>query len=207
MHSFDEAAESWDDDPVKIARAKAVADVVRRSLPLAPTDRVLDIGAGTGQLSLNLADAVGAVTISDASAGMIEAAQRNINQAGLGDRFEARRLDLTTDDVAESSYDGAWSMLTLHHVDDVDLLLRRIRTVLKSGGWLALVDLDHDPHGGFHAHNPDFDGHHGFDRAALAQRIAAAGFHDVVIADAGAVEKEVHGQTEPFPLFIATARA
>lgn len=98
-------------------------------------------------------------------------------------------------------------MLTLHHVEDVELLLRRIRDVLRPDGWVAVIDLDEDDDGAFHEHNPDFDGHHGFGRDAFARALQNAGFRDIEISDAGAVEKELDGQTRPFPLFLAVGRA
>ena len=70
---------------------------------------VLEIGGGTGQLSLALANGVASVLITDASAGMVEVARANIDAAGLTDRLTAQRLDLVTDPLPDDAFDGAWA--------------------------------------------------------------------------------------------------
>lgn len=204
---FDDAAATWDADPAKVERARQVAGLLRRHLPLTGSERVLDVGAGTGQLSLHLADAIGAATVSDVSAGMVDVARSNIERAGLADRFQARALDLTREEAPDAPYDGAWSMLALHHIPDLPALLRRLHAALRPGGWVAVIDLDADERGAFHRHNPDFEGHHGFDRTRFATLLTQAGFSDVELHDAGQVDKEVGDDVEPFPMFLAIARA
>lgn len=201
---FDQAAKTWDDDPAKLERARATAGLLRQRLPLTGTDRVLDIGGGTGQLSLHLADAVGSVTVSDAAPGMVQVAAENIERAGLADRFTAVQLDLTTESAPGGRFDGAWSQLALHHVPDVELLLRRAHQQLVPGGWLAVVELDTDPTGDFHAHHDDFTGHNGFDRAEFADQMQSAGFTGVSVGDGGSVAKELAGQGQQvFSMFLA----
>lgn len=211
MSRFDDQAENWDDEP-KLERARRVAELLRTHLPLTGGERVLDLGAGTGQLSLNLADAVGEVVVSDASSGMVEVAARNIAEAGLGDRMEAIQLDLTTDATLPSeSFDGVWSMLALHHVEEIGLLLGRIHDALRPGAWLAVVDLDKDDDGAFHAHvGDDFHGHHGFDRDSFSKMLEATGFTDIRTEDAGQVDRELEthgeaGHSKSFPMFLAIA--
>lgn len=207
---FDEVASTWDDDPAKIERAHATAALLRDTLDLHGTERVLEIGGGTGQLSLALAGDVASVLVSDASSGMVEVARANIERAGLADRLTAQRLDLVADPLPDASFDGAWAQLALHHVREVDQLLARVRELLVPGGWLAIVDLDDDRAGAFHAHLDDFSGHDGFDRDAFADRLRANGFHDVTVSDAGSVEKELGGDDQgrgTFSTFLAVGRA
>ncbi|GAB3812659.1 class I SAM-dependent methyltransferase [Tessaracoccus terricola] len=208
MSRFDDEASTWDDEP-KLQRARRVAKLLRTRLTLRGDERVLDLGAGTGQLSLNLADAVGEVVISDASRGMVEVAARNIDAAGHQDKMSALQLDLTTEEPHLAPFDGVWSMLALHHVPELDRLLTRVHALLRPGGWLAVVDLDKDPEGAFHAHvGDDFEGHHGFDRDSFRRRLEGVGFTDVTTEDAGQVDKElgIHGgHTQAFPMFLATA--
>ena len=112
--------------------------------------------------------------VTDASPGMVEVARANIERAGLTDRLTAQRLDLVTDPMPEGRFDGAWAMLALHHVREVDRLLETVKELLNPGGWLAIVDLDDDRAGAFHADHADFTGHDGFDREAFAERLRRA---------------------------------
>ncbi len=197
---FDAEAATWDDDPGHEERQVAVARAIVEALDLHPPMRAVDVGGGTGRLSILLADRVGSVVVTDPSAGMVEVAGERIGEAGLSDRLRAVRADLTTDRL-EGSYDVVWSSMALHHVQDLDELLRSVAALLVDGGRLAIADLDEDPDGAFHADKADFDGHDGFDREHLSEQLARAGFADVSFVDATTI---LRGDRE-FGVFLCTA--
>lgn len=197
---FDDEAATWDDAPGHEERQVAVAQAITHAVSLNATMRALDVGGGTGRLSILLSDKVGSVVVTDPSAGMVRVAQERIEAAGLGDRLRAVRADLTTDSL-DGTYDVAWSSMALHHVQDLDALLRSLADLLVTGGHLAIADLDEDPEGAFHAEKIDFDGHHGFNRHRLAEQLAHAGFTDVAFADATTILK---GDRD-FGVFLCTA--
>lgn len=197
---FDDEAATWDDAPGHEERQAAVAQAIERAVTLSPRMRALEVGGGTGRLSILLSDRVGSVVVTDPSAGMVQVARERIKAADLGDRLRAVRADLTTDPL-DGAYDVAWSSMALHHVHDLDGLLRSVAKLLVTGGRLAIADLDEDPDGAFHAEKVDFDGHHGFDRQRLAEQLARAGFADVSFIDATTILK---GDRE-FGVFLCTA--
>ena len=197
---FDDESATWDDDPGHEKRQVAVAQAIKEAVNLSPRMSAVDVGGGTGRLSILLADLVGSVLVTDPSAGMVQVARERIKAAGLSDRLRAVQADLTTDRL-EGTYDVAWSSMALHHVRDLDALLRSLAGLLVDGGRLAIADLDEDPDGAFHADKVDFDGHHGFDRRRLAEQLARAGFADVNFVDATTILK---GDRE-FGVFLCTA--
>ena len=197
---FDDEAATWDDDPGHEKRQVAVARAIKEAVTLGPGMSAVDIGGGTGRLSILLADRVGSVVVTDPSAGMVQVAQERIEAAGLGDRLRAVKLDLTTDRL-DGSYDVVWSSMALHHVQDLDGLLRSVAGLLVNGGRLCIADLDEDPDGAFHADKIDFDGHHGFDRQRLTEQLARAGFADVNFVDATTILKD----DREFGVFLCTA--
>jgi 2-polyprenyl-3-methyl-5-hydroxy-6-metoxy-1,4-benzoquinol methylase len=197
---FDDEAATWDDDPGLEKRQVAVAQAITEAVALRPRMKAVDVGGGTGRLSILLADQVGSVVVTDPSAGMVRVAQERIEAAGLSDRLRAVQADLTTDRL-DGSYDVVWSSMALHHVEDLDGLLRSVAALLVDGGRLCIADLDADPDGAFHADKVDFAGHHGFDRHLLGEQLARAGFADVSFVDATTILK---GDRE-FGVFLCTA--
>ena len=197
---FDDEAATWDDDPGHEERQQAVARAIAETLDLGPETRALDVGAGTGRLSIVLADRVGSVVVTDPSGGMVRVAGERIEEAGLSDRLRAVQADLTKDRI-DGAFDVAWSSMALHHVHDLHALLTSVAGLLVDGGRLAVADLDRDPEGAFHADKVDFDGHHGFDREQLADQLTRAGFGDVTFADATTVLKN----DREFGVFLCTA--
>lgn len=197
---FDDEAATWDDDPGHEERQQAVVRAIQQAVDLTPAMSALEVGGGTGRLSILLAERVGSVLVTDPSAGMVQVARQRIEEAGLGDRLSAVQADLTTDRL-EGRYDVAWSSMALHHVDDPDGLLRAVAGLLVDGGRLLVADLDEDPDGAFHAGKAHFHGHHGFDRQRLAERLEAAGFTDVTFTDATTITKE----DRDFGVFLCAA--
>ncbi|MDP9824015.1 class I SAM-dependent methyltransferase [Nocardioides massiliensis] len=198
---FDDAAATWDDDPDHERRQQAVAELIASTVPLSPQSRALDVGGGTGRLSILLADRVGSVTVTDPSIGMVQVAQERIEAAGLTGRMRAVQADLSQDRL-EGEYDVVWSSLALHHVRDLDTLLTVLAGMLTDGGTLAIADLERDRDGAFHADKVDFDGHHGFDRVELTEQLGRAGFTDVAFQDATSIAKD----GRDFGVFLCTAR-
>ena len=126
---FDDEAATWDDDPGHEKRQVAVAQAIKEAVKLSPRMSALDVGGGTGRLSILLADLVGSVVVTDPSAGMVQVARERIEAAGLSDRLRAVQADLTIDRL-DGEYDVVWSSMALHHVQDLEGLLRSVAGLL-----------------------------------------------------------------------------
>jgi SAM-dependent methyltransferase len=198
---FDERARTWDDDPAKVRRAQAVAAAIRDAVPVGPSTRLLEYGAGTGLVAQSLAEHVGAVTLADPSAGMREAMVAKVASGTLPADTRIWDLDLTSDPPPPGErFELVVTVMALHHIRDLAPVLAGFAELLGTGDHLGIVDLEAED-GSFHADDPGFDGHHGFARDGLTDRLDAAGFTDVRFATCFEVEKEDRG----YPLFLATA--
>lgn len=193
--SFDERAATWDADPAKVERAQVVARAIRATVPLGRSTRLLEYGAGTGLVTQALRDAVGPVTMADTSAGMRDVMRAKVETGVIADA-RVWNLDLTTGPVPDEHFDLIVTVMTLHHIADLDRALSGFARLLVDAGRLCVVDLDVED-GSFH--DASFDGHHGFERSALASRLADAGFIDIVFQDCHDVVRE----GVRYPLFLA----
>jgi ubiquinone/menaquinone biosynthesis C-methylase UbiE len=198
VHSehFDEKAATWDADPAKVERARDVARRIAADLPLGPSTRVLEYGAGTGLVSQALREHVGPLTLADASSGMREVMQAKVDAGELPDDARIWSLDLAADPPPDERFDLIVTVMVLHHIPDLDIVLERLLALLEPGGHLCIVDLDAED-GAFHGEG--FGGHHGFHRPDLVEQLTQAGFGQVVVADCGHMEKD--GGT--YSLFLA----
>lgn len=203
---FNEKAATWDEEPGHVERAGSVAEVIRGALPLTTEMRVLEIGGGTGLLARALAGDIGSVLVTDVAPGMVDAATKALADPRF-DGWTAQLYDIEHDPALSERFDLVMGQLALHHMGDVAAVVRRCAELLKPGGWVALVDLDRDRDGAFHASVHDFHGHDGFTRDDVQKWLTEAGLVDVATTDAGAVTKEVDGGTRDFPMFLATGRA
>ncbi|HLX36007.1 MAG TPA: class I SAM-dependent methyltransferase [Candidatus Limnocylindrales bacterium] len=199
MATFDERAKDWD-TPEHIERSVAVANAIAAAIPLGRSMRVIEIGAGTGLLGLQLADRIGSLLLTDPSAGMLEVADEKIRRAGLG-QVATRRYELVTDPPPAGGFDLLLSQLMLHHVKDTAAALAAVHDLLVPGGQLALADLDAED-GTFHDAEAEGIHHHGFERDRLASIVAAAGLTGIAFATATSIERD----GRDYPLFLLTAR-
>lgn len=136
---------------------------------LSPTDRVLDVGCGSGAA---LARAAGIVT-----EGTLAAVDPTSSLAAMA----ARRVPAATVEVAaaeklpfhDNSFTVAWTIASLHHWPDIDAGLAEIGRVLEAGGRLLVAE-----------RLLDSDGGHGLSPAEiedLTRAIGQAGFDEPLV--------------------------
>ena len=198
VDEFGEQAKTWDQDPAKVERARAVADEMRKRIPLTREMRALEYGCGTGLLSFELYRDLGQITLADTSEGMLEVLRGKIAAAGAGN-MHAVRLDLTEEGSLPERFDLIYSLMVLHHIDDHRRVLDGFHQALRPEGILCICDLDRED-GTFH--DGEFHGPPGFDRAELAGLVQEAGFENVGFSTAHQIPR--HGRL--YPLFLLTAR-
>ncbi|MBI5462996.1 MAG: methyltransferase domain-containing protein [Gammaproteobacteria bacterium] len=116
-----------------------------RHAALAPGERVLDVGCGTGVLTRLAAEAVGAtgyVVGIDPGPRMLAEARRT--SAASAARIEFRLAAIEALPFGDASFDAVLSSLMLHHLppDMKRAGLKEVYRVLKPGGRLIVVDVD-----------------------------------------------------------------
>jgi SAM-dependent methyltransferase len=102
-----------------------VTTFVRAALP-APAVRVLEVGAGDGELAAALADAGYDVVAIDPAA----------------DTSAVRPIALHELDEPSASFDAAVAVVSLHHVQPLEESFRRLAELVRPGGVLAIDEID-----------------------------------------------------------------
>jgi SAM-dependent methyltransferase len=108
-----------------VTRYAVVTTFVRAALP-APPARVLEIGAGTGELAAVLTDAGYDVVAIDPA----------------GQSPAVRAVSLHELDEPAASFDAAVAVVSLHHVEPLSESIRRLGELVRPGGLLIVDEFD-----------------------------------------------------------------
>jgi ubiquinone/menaquinone biosynthesis C-methylase UbiE len=203
MTNFDERAKDWDSDPDKVQRARAVADAIRKTIPLSNKLTALEYGCGTGLLSFALQSDLGQITLADTSQGMLDILKEKIASAGATN-MHPMRLDLTSEPLPDERYDLTYSLMTLHHIHDVNNIVGKFHKLLVPNGYLLIADLDKED-GTFHTDGTT-DVHLGFDRNELQKVVEEVGFKNVTFSTAYEIKKKIRNEEKTFPVFSMSAQ-
>jgi len=121
---------------------------VRRALldqaALRPLSRVLDIGCGTGSLSILIKRVHPDVAVVglDPDSKALARARRKAERAAVSIQFDQGFSDAL--EYGEGTFDHVFSSMMFHHLglDEKEKTLREVRRVLKPGGLFAILDFE-----------------------------------------------------------------
>jgi ubiquinone/menaquinone biosynthesis C-methylase UbiE len=141
LENWRRVAPAWEDRRAWMMDSTRLVNTwLADSVDLQPGQTILEIGAGTGELGLQLAERVegGRVISTDFAPEMVEITRRQGEARGLTNVdyrvLDAERLDLPDDEV-----DGVVCRWAYMIMADPGAALRETRRVLRSGGTLAFA--------------------------------------------------------------------
>jgi ubiquinone/menaquinone biosynthesis C-methylase UbiE len=202
--NFDQEAAAWDRKPGRVALAHDVADAIISSAGLRKDMDVLDMGCGTGLVTLRLQPHVHTITGADSSPGMLAVLETKVREQKIAN-VRTQVVDFEQGGTAAGSYDLIVSSMMLHHLPEPAALLRQMHGLLKQNGRLCVADLDAED-GSFHADRTGVF-HFGFDRARLKQLLQQSGFRDVSDRTASTIVREgAESGRKEFSVFLICAK-
>lgn len=128
------------DEPLEVATAELTTRMIQAA-QLAPGQRVLDVGCGSGAPARRLASEHGVevLGITTSQIGVETAALETARAGVTGVTFEQR--DGTANGLPDESFDRAWVLESSHLMPDRQAVVSECARVLKPGGRVALCDL------------------------------------------------------------------
>jgi 2-polyprenyl-3-methyl-5-hydroxy-6-metoxy-1,4-benzoquinol methylase len=198
--NFDDEAKNWDNDPKKTERAIVFAKEIIDFINPDKTLNALEFGCGTGLLSFQLKDYFKTITLADNSEKMIKVLEKKIAKEGV-ENFKPLHIHSLESDLKINEYDVIYSLMTLHHIPDVNNIVNVFNSILKMGGYLCIADLVKED-GSFHSDHYNFDGHNGFDRNELSEILYQYGFDIEYYNICFEIVKEFDDKNKLYPLFL-----
>jgi ArsR family transcriptional regulator len=170
--AFRSAGADWDEVHALGLPAAAIEAALLGALP-ARIGRLLDIGAGTGQLLELLADRCDTALGVDASRDMLALARGRLAERGLASRCMVRQADMYRLPFPDAGFDAVTLQMVLHYAEDPAAALAEAARVLSPEGVLLVVDLaPHDRADLMERHAHRWPG---FDDAPMAGWLGDAG--------------------------------
>lgn len=204
---FNAEAAAWDSNPLVHILSLRAWEAIQNHVPSSLSGRldVLEIGCGTGLLSLQVAPAVSRLVAVDAADGMIEVLKAKLKKPDmpsniiplaimLEDPEDERLPPADGADGKRLKFDLVLSHMVLHHIPDLKQVLTTMLGCLKEGGMVALTDFeDFGPEAKRFHPEAKMGGveRHGIRREWMAQLMKEIGFKDVKVEVAWEHEKLV----------------
>jgi 2-polyprenyl-3-methyl-5-hydroxy-6-metoxy-1,4-benzoquinol methylase len=167
---------------------------------LRPTDRMLEVGCGTGSTALALADAVAGVVATDSAPGMIAIAQNKPNPCGV--RFAV--ADIAAAGADDAPFDVVAAFNLLHLTPDPRAAAATLRARLRPGGLLMAKTPLLEQAAWWIA--PAIAGLRLIGKAPPGLRRMTAAQLDAAIVTAGFAIEQVHDYPGPAPTRLHVAR-
>lgn len=200
---FNSRAKKWDNEK-RIKRAKVIAEEIKKSIEIKKNYKALELGCGTGLVSFVLRDEFSQLTLIDTSQGMVDVANekiKNLNQKNM----KAYCKDLLTENTEDKKYDVIYSAMALHHIENIEEILKKQYEILEDNGYICIAELNEDD-GSFHNMEQGFKGHNGFNQIELADKLKRIGFSEtssrIIYRDV-----KIDGDKKiPFSIFLMNAK-
>jgi len=198
MSEFDARAREWDKDKMHLDRSIAIAAGLEKMIPINPSMKALEYGAGTGLLSFLLKDRFSQITLMDNSQEMVKVCVEKTEY------FKTNHILPILFDLEHKDYDHRfdiiYNQMVLHHVNDYKAIIHTFHSMLNPGGYLAIADL-YPEDGSFHG--PEVKVHWGFDPEKLTEILTIAGFTNIEYQPCFEVKRESGAK---YPVFLLVAQ-
>ena len=202
MNEFDIKAAEWDQNPIIWERAKAIANEIKKLIPLKKQMTALEFGAGTGVTSFILKDSLKEITLMDNSSEMVKVMNNKMKTSGVKN-LKTLNFNLEMAELKDAKFDFIFNQMVLHHIFDIDDIIAKFYNLLNPGGFLAIADL-YSEDGSFHGEG--FTGHKGFDIEILSNQIRDQGFINVSHRKCFVINKKISDtETKQFDVFLLVA--
>ena len=222
---FDKEAAEWDNNPFTVASSKQALGALLKNVSNlnhgAETLDILEIGCGTGLLSLLVSPYALSLTAVDPSGGMIQAleaklavhsAVSNIRPVCvlLEDPDDPKIQNPSVSGQSPKRFDLVISHLVLHHIPSLSNILKTMYGCLKPGGQIALTDFENfGPEARKFHPESKMDGveRHGITRKEMETLMNESGFVDIRVEEGFRMDKPVEsGGVIEFPFLICLGK-
>ncbi len=140
---FKNWANEYDNTLGKVQRHHKLLDLVVESSEIKEGELVLDIGCGTGLLSLKFLRKADCLIYGiDSSPEMLEIFKEKITKLNLSGKISLELEDAENIDFKNENFDIIASTVTLHHVKNKLPVIEKIYKLLNPGGKFLLGDID-----------------------------------------------------------------
>ena len=172
---FDRVAVDWDKIGVDFQSGQARQRVLANLLP--PGLVIADLGCGTGYFGRALLGLSSHLICVDASAGMLEEAQKRLSPTPPGTRVEMRQGELDALPIEDGELDACVAGMVMHHLAELSRPLAEMLRALAPGGTAVVLELA--PHREDWMRDALGDRHLGLESSDVLAAFERAGFVDV----------------------------
>ena len=195
---FHEKSKIYETDNKRVDNVTNIANAIKEKIELDDNHTLLDFGSGTGLLTEHISKYVKKIIANDVSASMNIKIKEKIKNQKFSCNIDVLSENITKVSPSLEPLDGIISSMTIHHVEDVQNIMKIFFNMIKKGGVLALADLEPED-GTFHKEDMGVF-HFGFEKEEFLNYAKNAGFVDLEIKTVSVAEKP-YGK---YPIFLLT---